>query len=287
MNSDLLKIFSKLLRELELNAGMLSLDKDSIATLESQNIILARRGNVGDYFLLAEIQASELNFVNRDMQTGLMLKLNSLLSDSGENDLQPLSDVSVLKIDNQFEKNTTLLLFMRKVDGIDKMLSKITEVEEDEYFFKKQVVLLPSQFLDRLGNEELNSLGFEVNKYLQDCMNNSSKFKQFMSKPNCDTDYSGCAQLFEKLPFLHLSVQSSESNSLQNMIDSEIDKNSEIYSVTSNSHTEDDSTLVILDKRLKYINEAALKYASKSKESDVKLDAEALLADLQGNISNE
>ncbi|MDN2668890.1 hypothetical protein OW495_19385 [Vibrio sp. 14N.309.X.WAT.E.F5] len=287
MNSDLLKIFSKLLRELELNAGMLSLDKDSIATLESKNIILARRGNVGDYFLLAEIQASELNFVNRDMQTGLMLKLNSLLSDSGENDLQPLNDVPVLKIDNQFEKNTTLLLFMRKVDGIDKMLSKITEVEEDEYFFKKQVVLLPSKFLDRLGNEELNSVGFEVNKYLQDCMNNSSKFKQFMSKPNCDTDYSGCAQLFEKLPFLHLSVQSSESNSLQNMIDSEIDKNSEIYSVTSNSHTEGNSTLVILDKRLKYINEAALKYASKSKESDVKLDAEALLADLQGNISNE
>ncbi|MEZ9454341.1 ABC-three component system middle component 1 [Vibrio splendidus] len=284
MSSDLLKIFSKLLRELELNAGMLSLAKDSIATLESQNIILARRGNVGDYFLLAEIQASELNFVNRDMQTGLMLKLNSLLSDSGENDLQPLSDVPVLKIDNQFEKNTTLLLFMREIDGIDNMLTKITEVEEDEYFFKKQVVLLPSKLLDRLGNEELN---FEVNKYLQDCMNSSRNFKQFMSKPNGDTDYSGCAQLFEKLPFLHLSVQSSESNSLQNMIDSEIDKNSEIYSVTSNSHTEDDSTLVILDKRLKYINEAALKYASKSKESDVKLDAEALLAELQGNISNE
>lgn len=284
MSSDLLKIFSKLLRELELNAGMLSLAKDSIATLESQNIILARRGNVGDYFLLAEIQASELNFVNRDMQTGLMLKLNSLLSDSGENDLQPLSDVPVLKIDNQFEKNTTLLLFMREIDGIDNMLTKITEVEEDEYFFKKQVVLLPSKLLDRLGNEELN---FEVNKYLQDCMNSSRNFKQFMSKPNGDTDYSGCAQLFEKLPFLHLSVQSSESNSLQNMIDSEIDKNSEIYSVTSNSHTEDDSTLVILDKRLKYINEAALKYASKSKDSDVKLDAEALLAELQGNISNE
>ncbi|EJD6540326.1 hypothetical protein M0K83_RS14465 [Providencia rettgeri] len=287
MNKDFLKIISKLLRELELNAGMLSLSEENMATLKSQNIILVRRDNIGDYFLVAEIQPSELHSVNRELQTSLMLQLNYLLSDTGGHDLQPLSGVATLKIDNHFEKNTTLLLFMQKTDGIDKLLSKITEVEEDEYFFKKQVVLLPAKFLDNLGNEVAKSIDFEITKYLQECMNNTDKFKQFMSKPNGDTDYTGCAQLFEKLPFLHLSVQSSESNVLQNMIDSEIAKNSKIYSITSNVDGEDGSTLVTLDKKLKSINEIALKYASKSEEFDVNLDAEALLTALQGNRFNE
>ncbi|MEZ8468481.1 ABC-three component system middle component 1 [Vibrio splendidus] len=287
MNRDLIEFFSKLLRELELHAVMFSLAKDSMEGLESKNIILVRRGNVGDYFLLAEVQVSELHLVNRDMQTSLMSKLNSLLSDSSEGDLQPLSDVPVLKLNNHFEKNTNLLLFIRKTDGVEKMLSKITEVEEDEYFFKKQVVLLPSKFLDSISSEESKSSDFTINEYLQKCMNDTDKFKKFISKPNSDADYAGCAQLLEKLPFLHLDIQSSESNSLQNMIDSQIAKNSEVYSLKINSFDNDDSNLVISDKSLKDIHEATLEYVSKSEESDIKLDAKSLLTKLQGNISHE
>ncbi|MGV3003387.1 ABC-three component system middle component 1 [Vibrio sp. E150_018] len=287
MNKDFLKIMSKLLQELELHAGMLSLDEDSITTLKSQNLILVRRGNVGDYFLIAEIQESELNSVNRDLQTSLMLRLNSLNSDTDINNLQPLSGVLNLNIDNNYEKNTTLLLFVQQENNVDKLVSKITEVEEDEYFFKKQVVLLSAEFLSKLGSEVSKSTDFEVIKYLQDLMNNTIKFKQFMEKPNADTYYSGCAQLFEKLPFLHMIVESSESNSLQNMIDSEIAENSEIYGITSNPDAEDDSTLTILYKNLKDISEAALKYASKAEHDNVELEAEALLTEIQGNKINE
>lgn len=287
MNKDFLKIMSKLLQELELHAGMLSLDEDSITTLKSQNLILVRRGNVGDYFLIAEIQESELNSVNRDLQASLMLRLNSLNSDTDINNLQPLSGVLNLNIDNNYEKNTTLLLFVQQENNVDKLVSKITEVEEDEYFFKKQVVLLSAEFLSKLGNEVSKSTDFEVIKYLQELMNNTINFKQFMEKPNVDTYYSGCAQLFEKLPFLHMIVESSESNSLQNMIDSEIAENSEIYGITSNPDAEDDSTLTILYKNLKDISEAALKYASKAEHDNVELEAEALLTEIQGNEINE
>jgi len=287
MNRNLFEFFSKLLRELELHAVMFSLAKDSIGELKSKDFILVRRGNVGDYFLLTDVQASELHLVNRDMQTSLMSKLNSLLSDSSEGDLQPLSDVPVLKLNNHFEKNTNLLLFIQKTDGIDNMLSKITDVEEDEYFFKKQVVLLPSKFLDSIRTEETKSSEFTINEYLQKCMNDTKKFKTFISKPNSDTDYAGCAQLLEKLPFLHLDIHSSESNSLQNMIDSQIAENSEVYSLKTNSFDNDDSNLVILDKSLQDIHEAALEYVSKSEELDIELDAKSLLTKLQGNISHE
>ena len=71
------------------------------------------------------------------------------------------------------------------------------------------------------------------------------------------------------------------------MIDSQIAKNSEVYSLKINSFDNDDSNLVILDKSLKDIHEAALEYVSKSEESDIKLDAKSLLTKLQGNISHE
>ncbi|HDY7924196.1 TPA: hypothetical protein RQK49_004202 [Vibrio vulnificus] len=288
MNRSFLNIITQLLRELNLNAAMFSLANDSTTILKSKNVILVRRGSIGDYFLLTEIQTSELDSVNRDLQTSLMLQLKSLLSDTGAHDLQPLSGVPTLEIDNHFEKNTTLLLFMQKTSGFDKLLSKITEVEEDEYYFKKQVVLLPTEFLNSLGNKISSSTDFEITRYLQSCMNNVEKFKKFMSKTNEDTDYAGCAQLFEKLPFLHLNVESSESNSLQNMIEKEITENTEKYSITISLEKEDeDSKLVILDKNLNDINTLSLKYALKSEESDAKLDAKELLNNILGNGLHE
>lgn len=284
MNEDFINIITQLLRELELNAGMFILAENSIATLESQNIILVRKDNIGDYFLLAEIQTSELHSVNRDLQTSLMSHLNSLLSDTGGDDLQPLIGVPKLKIDNHFEKNTTLLLFMQKTDDIDKLLTKITEVEEDEYFFKKQVVLLHANFLSNLGSQLTKSQSFEITKYLQESMNDTDKFREFIINPNDNTDYAGCAQLFEKLPFLHLNIFSSESNSLQSMIDNGILLNKNKYRIGSaNEQDNDDCTSQYIVKDLSDIVSAALKFLSEIEDVSSNLDVEALLINLQGN----
>lgn len=283
MNNDFLNIITQLLRELGLSAALFSLADDDTSTLQSQDFILVRNNKVGDYFLLAEIQISELYSVNRDLQTSLMSYLNYLITDIGVNDLQPLSGVSSLEIDKNFEKNTTLLLFTRKTGDIDKQLTKITEVEEDEYFFKKQVVLLTANFLSILGSKLTESRDFEIITYLQDCMNDIGKFKQFIKNPKADTDYVGCAQLFEKLPFLHLNTPSSESNSLQNDIGKEIVENLKKYSITINQEEEGVSTSKIIVKNLNDITSAALKYASETEESGDNLDVEELLINLQGN----
>ena len=283
MNNDFLNIITQLLRELGLSAALFSLADDDTSTPQSQDFILVRNNKVGDYFLLAETQISELHSVNRDLQTSLMSYLNYLITDIGINDLQPLSGVSSLEIDKNFEKNTTLLLFTRKTGDIDKQLTKITEVEEDEYFFKKQVVLLTANFLSILGNKLTESRDFEIITYLQDCMNDIDKFKKFIKKPKADSDYAGCAQLFEKLPFLHLNTPSSESNSLQNDIGKEIIENLKKYSITSNQEEEGVSTSEIIVKNLNDITSVALKYASETKESGDNLDVEALLINLQGN----
>lgn len=283
MNKDFFNIITQLLRELELNAGMFSIVDGDTTILQSREFILVRNNKVGDYFLLAEIKTSELDFVNRDLQTSLMSSLNSLLSNTDGHVLQPLSGVSTLKINNHFEKNTTLLLFTRKIGDVDKQLTKITEVEEDEYFFKKQVVLLPANFLSILANKLTESRDFKIITYLQDCMNDTGKFNKFIKNPNADTNYAGCAQLFEKLPFLHLNTPSSESNFLQNDIDKGIVENIKKYSITNNQEEEDGSSSKIIVKNLNDITSAALKYVSEAEESDGDLDVEAMLINLQGN----
>jgi len=283
MNKDIFNIMTQLLHELELNAGMFSLAENDTSILQSQDFILVRNNKVGDYFLLAEIQISELHSVNRDLQTSLMSYLNYLITDTGISDLQPLSGIPSLKIDKNFEKNTTLLLFTRKTADIDKQLTKITEVEEDEYFFKKQVVLLPTNFLSILVNQLTESKDFKIITYLQNCMNDTGNFKKFIKNPNTVTDYAGCAQLFEKLPFLHLNTPSSESNSLQNDIGKEIVENINKYSITSNQEEEGVSTSKIIVKSLNDITSAALKYVSETEESGDNLNVEALLINLQGN----
>lgn len=284
MNESFINIITKLLRELELNAGMFSLAENSIISLESKNLILVRKANIGDYFLLAEIQSSELHSVNRDLQTSLMSHLNSLLSDTGSDGLQTLSGVPKLKIDNHFEKNTTLLLFMKKTDDINKLLTKITEIEEDEYFFKKQVVLFHANFLSNLESQVTKLTSFKITTYLQDSMNDADKFRDFITNPNNDTDYAGCAQLFEKLPFLHLNISSSESNSLQSMIDNGILLNTKRYSISNNNvQDNEDCTSQDIVMNLSDIVSAALKYSSEIEKSSGNLDAEALLINLQGN----
>lgn len=284
MNEDFIKITTQLLKELKLNAGMFFLAENSMPPLKSQNLILARKANIGDYFLLAQIQASEIDSVNRDLQTSLMSHLNSLLSDTRDDDLQPLNEVPKLKIDNDFEKNTTLLLFMQKTDGIDKLLTKITEIEEDEYFFKKQVVLLHDNFLRKLGNQVTKSPSFEMITYLQESMNNINKFKEFIKNPNDDTDYAGCAQLFEKLPFLHFDISSSEPNSLQNTINNSILLNTKKYSIrNTNKQDSDDCDSQYIVKNLNDIISTVLNYSSEIEEAKGNLNVEELLINLQGN----
>lgn len=288
MSKDFLSTITKLLGELGLSAGIFNLVDDDITTLQSQDFILVRNNEVGDYFLLAEIQRSELNLVNRDLQVSLMSYLNHLITDEGVNDLQPLNGVPFLTLDSNFEKNTMLLLFTNKVDDITNLLIQITEIEENEYFFKKQVVLLPTKFLGNLENKISSSMNFEITRYLQDCMNDTEKFKQFMSKKNEDTDYAGSAQFFEKLPFLHLNVESSESNSLQNMIDNEITASKKNYIIKTNSDEEEEnSKLTIFDKNLEEIHLAAMEYASKMEDPDADLNIDELLNHILGNKHHE
>lgn len=100
MNKDFLNTITKLLGELGLSAGIFNLADDDTTTLQSQEFILVRNNKVGDYFLLAEIQISELNLVNRDLQISLMSYLNHLITDVGVTDLQPLDGVPFLALDS-------------------------------------------------------------------------------------------------------------------------------------------------------------------------------------------
>lgn len=283
MNKDLFSIIMKLLRELELNAGIFILNENSIATLESKNIILARKGNTGDYFLLVEVQPTELHTVNRDLQTSLMSHLTNMLCDTGCDDFYPLGNIPELKIDNHLKKNTTLLLFIHETDNIDNLYSTIIEIEEDEYFFKKQVVLLNANFLSNLGNKITSSQSFELTKYLQESMSNTENFNSFLKTPNIDKNYAGCAQLFEKLPFLHLHISSSEPDSLQNIIYNMISLQTKKYTLMTTGRQNDDYTSQYIDKELSDIVSTALAYSSEVERDCGNLDAEALLKILQGN----
>lgn len=284
MNKDLLKVVTQMLGELGLSAGIFSLVEEDVTSLKSQDFILARKNNTGDYFLFVDILPTELNSVNRDLQTSLLSYLNYLITDVGKGQLKQLNGVQLLEVDKHFEKNTSLLLFTVRESNTREQLTEITEVEEDEYFFKKQVLLLPKNYLENLSNilNEPEHVG--IIKYLQDFINNESDFKGFINALSKESAYKGCAQLFEKLPFLHLNTPSSKSNFLQNQIDCEIAKKTKTFSFTRNSTLQNrENPPEVILKNLNEVIEAVL---IKDEEAEENIDLEKLLNSLQGYENN-
>ncbi|EJB8495366.1 hypothetical protein VXG46_000715 [Acinetobacter baumannii] len=125
-----------------------------------------------------------------------------------------------IKIKNGFEKNTTAIICTVN----DEFNNDIENIEEDPYFFKKQVLNI-----NKMEYEYIESLMPEGN-YLN-IINHNIIDKHLFTKFLVDDDcrYSLAAKLYEKIPFLNLNTQVIQRKNLDDIIETSIINLSDIH----------------------------------------------------------
>lgn len=217
-------LFDKLMESIFIESG-LSLAK-TVYTDEyygiSTSLYIAHKPN-SDYFIYLDLPEKALPFVSNNIQ----IKLSSLLkSDIGSMDVLNGDPVT---ISSSFEKNATLIIFTSQETTLRNNVEKqAIVIEEDPYFFKKQVLVVSPQDINIISSS-FNEHRENYTPYLQNLISDPKAFNEFMNSrslgpSNKATEYSFVAKLYEKLPFLTLAVQKSTPDDLQKSIDGDLTK---------------------------------------------------------------
>ena len=175
----------------------------------------------GDYFIYLHLPERLLPYVNNDIQ----IKLASLIKNQAV-DFEQMTGGEV-KISSSFDKNATLIIFTTHEDSANNNVMKhAISIEEDPYFFKKQVLLIPEKEIPTIESN------FDEHKdsyiaYIQNLISDTEQFNEFTSLnmfglSGEGIEYSFVAKLYEKLPFLVLLVAPSNQEILQHKIDKKL-----------------------------------------------------------------
>ncbi|MFA0188438.1 ABC-three component system middle component 1 [Vibrio lentus] len=215
-------LFDKLMESIFIESGL------SLAKIEyveesygiSTDLYISHKPN-SDYFIYLNLPGKALPFVSNDIQ----IKLSSILkNDMGSMEVLNYKPVT---ISPSFEKNATLIIFTSQEENLDINIEKqAIAIEEDPYFFKKQVLVVSPKDIDVvLSSFEEHRENYT--SYLQNLISDPKIFNEFMNSRTLNStnkvkEYSFAAKLYEKLPFLALSVKESNPGDLQESIDNDL-----------------------------------------------------------------
>ncbi|MPY24424.1 ABC-three component system middle component 1 [Shewanella sp. YLB-07] len=189
----------------------------------STSVYIAHKPH-GDYFIYLNLPENLLADVINDIQ----IKLFSLIKDGFEQFEQlSVGGLDDVEISPSFDKNATLIIFTSHEIGEQlKVLKQSIAIEEDPYFFKKQVLSVTT------NERTVVAVSFDQNKdnytsYLQGLISDVERFNEFTSTKSLGLNSSGIeyfftAKLYEKLPFLTLLVKESNQQNLQQQIDNKL-----------------------------------------------------------------
>ncbi|MCJ8348644.1 ABC-three component system middle component 1 [Moritella sp.] len=175
----------------------------------------------GDYFIYLNVPEKLLPYVTNDIQ----IKLASLIKNGTDKFEQINSDK--VKISSSFDKNATLIIVSYYDDSVkNDVMKQAILIEEDPYFFKKQVLSISTKELPIITS------CFDEHKdnyipYVQHLISDTGRFNEFTNSERLGVtdkgiEYSFVAKLYEKLPFLTLLVKESSQENLQQKIDSKL-----------------------------------------------------------------
>lgn len=121
----------------------------------------------------------------------------------------------IKKEKSDIEKNTSLIIFV-KLDNLEtefiELKNRIMDIEENEYWFKKYVVVYTNNSLINLKNaSRLNEVIFD-----------ELRFDNFKENLFADDEYFFTIQLFMKIPFLKIGLKESVFSNLGEMIDNKL-----------------------------------------------------------------
>lgn len=117
------------------------------------------------------------------------------------------------------EKNTSLIILLKVEelwDDFKEIKNQIMKIEEDEYFFRKYIIVYDDKWINGIKNinstDELNSeiTKIDLEEFRKDNFENSKWYL--------------IIQLFIKLPFLNLKVKKIELENLLDKINNNIEK---------------------------------------------------------------
>lgn len=186
----------------------------------STSIYIAHKPK-GDYFIYLNAPENLLSYVTNDIQ----IKLASIIK-NGSDKFEEINGDKV-KILSSFDKNATLIIVTSyESSAKNDVMKQAISIEEDPYFFKKQVLSISTKELPIISS------CFDEHKnnyipYVQYLISDTGRFNEFTNSKafgmtEKGLEYSFVAKLYEKLPFLALLVEESNQENLQQKIDNKL-----------------------------------------------------------------
>lgn len=169
-------------------------------------------------------------FFNINIQESELLLIKNTQSFYDNEDYKRILDVYKKLVDTsgipEIEKNSSLIITVKceYLDTLSKLQQQILLIEENEYFFKKYVILYTEESITELLKKPNVS-------FLQETLNDSEKFEKYSDSGYSSDlmEYLVVIQLFIKLPFLKLTFSQNEYLDLKNKLDNSLEKDSFIY----------------------------------------------------------
>ncbi|WP_065979668.1 ABC-three component system middle component 1 [Pseudoalteromonas lipolytica] len=192
-----------------------------------------------EYFIILNIEFRLIEIVNNLIQVAISTKIRAYLEQN-----------EICSLNHYFDKNSTLIITTEKPNSLtsEEVYRVVSTVEENNYYFKKQVLYFTARELDIfLQNQS------QQNSFTEKCssvVSNLSRYEGFLL--GLDEEYDFIARLYEKVPFLNLEVEKENKLNLDNMIaeslvESEIELLPELLELQSESQ---------IDEWIKSIGEA-------------------------------
>ncbi|MCD9493086.1 hypothetical protein GLP30_20085 [Photobacterium phosphoreum] len=167
-----------------------------------------------EYYIIIDCDLSNLGDVNNSIQIALSTKLRAHLDRNLDIKNLPFT------LSHYFEKNTCIIVTSKVKDEVSSadVYKFISLVEEDSYYFKKQVIYFNDEelsFCDNLILSEDN-----ITEYCGRNISKIDKYEKYIL--NNDLEYGFLSKLYEKIPFLNLSVTEQDLLNLDDMIKSKL-----------------------------------------------------------------
>ena len=163
-----------------------------------------------EYLIFTDIDFNSLPLVNDTVQIALYQKLNRHL------EILNKKTGSDFILSHYFENNTSLIISTEVPLLADKneIFKSVSAVEENSFYFKKQVIYFALPELECFGykDSEVNS----ISEYCGHIVSDLNRYKQFTESR--DAEYEFIVKLYEKLPFLNLSVSEQDTLNIDEMI---------------------------------------------------------------------
>lgn len=203
MNNLFTTFFTTLFKESNFNLA--SCKTNTLIKNKVYELYIAQKSK-GDYYIYLYIDTEDLKYVTDHIQ----IELRSIIEHEF-NKFKHYNETPVT-IKSSFDKNTTLIIASTyNANNENEVNSRIVEIEEDQYFFKKQVLLVresDEQIIRNYYNKYNEKLIKNLNKTITDV----NLFNEF-SKGKVN-NYNFVAKLYEKIPFLKFDIKENPKKNL-------------------------------------------------------------------------